>query len=140
MRGSNIHNLHNHVFQAKCPSPWRTITIKLISLQPYQPISKYPCNKATECKRHSYGISNSHKPNRSACHPEGTIYVCNDISPSHPSLSHKKIHINAHELMPSYPSRYEATPLCRTNDVCIWMHMNSCLHTQQCMKLHRYAQ
>ena len=47
-------------------------------------------------------------------------------------------HINAHELLSSY-LRYEAASLCQTNDVCTWMHMNSCLHTQG-MKLHRYAQ
>ena len=49
-------------------------------------------------------------------------------------------HIDAHELLPSYPSRYEAASLCQTNDVCTWMHMDSCLHTQQGMKLHRCAQ
>jgi len=52
----------------------------------------------------------------------------------------KEMSINAHELLPLYLSRYEAATLCQTNDVCIWMHMNSCLHTQQGTKLHRYAQ
>ena len=39
------------------------------------------------------------------------IYVCDTISPSYPTLSQK----------------------------CISMHMNSCLHTHQGMKLHLYA-
>jgi len=138
-RKQRVRYLHNLVSHTKCPSPW-SITIKLFWLQPYQPISKYPYNKASECKRHTYGIYNSHKPHCSACHHKGTIYVCNNISPSHPTLSDKKMHINAHELLSLYPSRCEATYLCQTNDVCIWMYMNSCLHTQQGMKLHRYAQ
>ena len=40
------------------------------------------------------------------------IYVCDTISPSYPTLSQK----------------------------CISMHMNSCLHTHQGMKLHLYAE
>ena len=111
--------LHNPVSHTKCPTPWRSVTIKLFPLQPYQPISKFSYNKPSECKRHTYGISNSHKPHCSACHHKGTIYIYTNISPSHPTLSPKNMHINANELLPSYPSRYEAASPCQTNDVCI---------------------
>ena len=133
--------LHNPISHTKCPTPWRSITIKLFLLRPYQSISKFSYNKASGCKKHTCGISNSHKRHCSACHHKGTIYVYKYIPPSHPTLSQKNMHINANELLPSYPSRYEAATLYQTNDaICIWIHMNSCLHTRQGMKLHRYAQ
>ena len=139
-REQHLQYIYNPLSHTRHPSPWRSIIIKLFPWQPYPPISKHPYHKASECKRHTYGISNSHKPHRSACHHRSQYNICMWYYISIISNIKPKMHINAHELMPSYPSRYEATPLCRTNDVCIWMHMNSCLHTQQCMKLHRYAQ
>jgi len=56
-RKQHLQHLHNPVSHTKCLSPWRSITIKLISLHPYQPIAKHPHNKANEYKRHTYGIS-----------------------------------------------------------------------------------
>ena len=142
-RKQHVQYLHNLLSHTKCSSPWRSITIKLFSLQPYQPISKFPYNKASACKRHTYSISNSHKPHRNACLHKGIVYVYNNISPSHPTLNHKRnayqctwtlafipikvwsctfmpnqwcMHMDAYELLPSYPTRYEAASLCPIND------------------------
>jgi len=53
---------------------------------------------------------------------EGIPYVFTKVTPSQQTFNQfcLKKYINAHELLPSYPSRYEVATLCQTNDaICI---------------------
>jgi len=117
-REQHVQYIHNSLSHTRHLSLWGSIIIKLFSWQPYPPISKHPYHKESECKRHTYSISSfliSHITVRVTIGHSICMWyyipITSNIKP--------KMHINAHELLPSYPARYEAASLCQTNDVCI---------------------
>ena len=88
----------------------------------YQPIPKYPRSKVQA--PHIWYFENPIS-NTIVCQHNGITYLFTKVPPSHPTFNHLKKYINAHKLLPSYSSRYEAATLCQINDAaCIWMHMN----------------
>ena len=137
-REQHLQYIYNPLSHTRHPSPWRSIIIKLFPWQPYPPISKHPFHKTVNVRgtHMVYPTLTSHIAMRvTICYCICMWYYISIISNIKP-----KMYINAHELLSSYPTRYEAAPLYQTNNWCIWMHLNSFLHTQQGMKLHRYAQ